>query len=102
VGAVSSRGTDFRIIQVTDRTAAATLANAKHEAAKVLADADAQRAAASELRRNAEEQLHGGMKAGDAARQAVARADAARLKAEQKEKQFDDKINRLTAALQQM
>ena len=55
VGAVSSRGTDFRIIQVTDRTAAATeLTNAKRGAANILADADRERVAASELRRSAE------------------------------------------------
>ena len=76
VGAVSSRGTDFRIIQVTDRTAAATeLTNAKRGAANILADADRERVAPQELRRNGEEQLPD---AHEKERQAIKAGDAAR------------------------
>jgi hypothetical protein len=79
--------------------AAVTLANAKCEAADILAAADRERASAQELRRNAEEQLRAATEADHAARQTAAKAEAARLKAEAAEKKFNDKIARLKTEL---
>jgi hypothetical protein len=79
--------------------AAVTLANAKREAADILAVADRERASAEELRRNAREQVRAATAAADEARQATAKAEAARLKAEAAEKKFNDKIARLKTEL---
>jgi hypothetical protein len=86
-----------------DRTAAATeLANAKREAADILAVADRERASAQELRRNAEEQLRAATEADHAARQTAAKAEAAQRQAAAVEKKFNDKITRLKAELAQV
>jgi hypothetical protein len=93
-----------------DRANAATeLADAERKAADILAAADADRASAQEHLRDAEEHLRvaqdkeqRAIAAGDAVRQAVAKAEAAQREAKAAEKKFTDKINRLKAELAQV
>jgi hypothetical protein len=86
--------------------ASAVLDEADAKAKAILDEANRQAADTASLRRDLEDQLRGARakeqratEATDAAHQAAARAGEARRKAEAKEKEFTDKIDRLKAEL---